>query len=157
MKLKIKKMHPMAVIPKYQTSGAIAFDLHAVLDNYDRADGVGCVPVSQHYHNNRSHIFRTGLAFEVPEGYGLFVFPRSGCGFNYDVQFSNGTGLIDQDYRGEVKVKLIALNPNKTLLVKHGDRIAQAVLMPIVKVEFDEVDELSDTERGEGGFGSTGV
>lgn len=147
MKLKIKRLHPEAQIPQYQTSGAIAFDLHALLRDY----------TSIRVRHDAPIIFDTGIAVEVPEGYGLFVFPRSGLGYKYDVQLANGTGLIDQDYRGSISVKLSCLTTYGGFTVHHGDRIAQAVVMPIVRVEFEEVSELEATERGANGRGSTGV
>lgn len=147
MKLKIKRLYEGAIIPQYQTAGAIAFDLHAVIPKR------GSVVVR----HDAPVILDTGIAVEIPEGYGLFVFPRSGNGFKHDVQFANGTGLIDQDYRGQIKIKLVALTTHGGMTVHHGDRIAQAVVMPIVKVEFEEVEELSSTERGANGLGSTGV
>lgn len=147
MKLKIKRMHPDAILPQYQTAGAIAFDLHAIIPNN------GSIRVKY----DAPAIVDTGLAVEVPEGYGLFLFPRSSQGFKFEVQFANGTGLIDQDYRGAMQIKLVALTTYGGTTVHHGDRIAQAVLMPIVKAEIVEVEELSETVRGTGGFGSTGV
>ncbi len=102
------------------------------------------------------YTFRTGLAFEVPHGHVLKVFSRSGHGFKYGVRLANGTGIIDSDYRGELMVCLKNDGP-EPMVVHHGDRITQAMLVPIPQVELIEVQELSDTERGAGGFGSTGA
>ncbi len=144
MKLKIKKLHPDAVVPQYQTAGAACFDLHAVSDGY----------VDDIAHPNCT--FPVGLAFEVPEGHVMLIFSRSGHGFNKDVRLANCVGVIDADFRGPVSVKLTA-DIQGCLGVKVGDRIAQAMIVPIPRVEFEVVEELTTTERGTGGFGSTGA
>lgn len=100
----------------------------------------------------------TGLCFEIPKGYGLFIFSRSGHGFKENTRLSNCVGVIDSDYRGEVKVKFCRDDDKQS---PHdypfpGERIAQAVLLRLPKVEFEEVKEIDETERGENGFGSTG-
>jgi dUTP pyrophosphatase len=148
LQLKIKKLHPDAVVPKYATAGAACFDLHAIVENDIGADAV----LPGHFYT-----FRTGLAFEVPSGYVLKVYSRSGHGFKYGVRLANGTGIIDSDYRGELMVCLKNDGPSEPLVVHHGDRIAQAMLVQIPQVELIEVGELSNTERGAGGFGSTGA
>lgn len=152
MKLKIKKLHPDAVVPAYATDGSACFDLCAVLDREKtnlRAYGIEVTTTAT---------FSTGLAFEVPPGNVLLIFSRSGHGFNGNTRLANCVGVIDSDYRGEVKVKLTRDHTNAgTLRVYHGDRIAQAMLVPIPRVQFVEVDELSETARGTGGFGSTGA
>lgn len=137
--LKVKRLHPEAKLPVYATEGAACFDLSALHGGI-----VGS-----------SHTFPTGLAFEVPAGHVMLVFSRSGQGFNHDVRLANCVGVIDSDYRGEVKVKLTA--DRGAFNVMQGDRIAQAMVLPIQQFAFEEVDELSSTERGTGGFGSTGV
>lgn len=143
----VKKLHPLAILPVYATDGAGCFDIHALME-----DGA-----SVELRGEMSAVFRTGLAFEIPVGHSMFIFSRSGHGFNQAVRLANATGIIDHDYRGEVKVKLIRDSEQGTpLVVKHGDRIAQGVILPTPKVSFVELDELSETERGEGGFGSTG-
>lgn len=146
MEIKIKKLSKEALIPKYQTDGSIAFDLHSIADVTWRF----VEP------NLYEAIVDTGLAFEVPTGYGMFIFPRSGTGFKYNVHLANGTGLIDSDYRGEVKIKLIAITDKKPPTFLAKDRVAQASIIPILNANFIEVDDLSQTERGDGGFGSTG-
>ena len=145
MKVKIKKLHPEAIVPKYATSGAACFDLHALIDEQIY---VYCSVASP-------KTFRTGLSFEIPEGHVMMVYSRSGHGFKHGVRLSNCVGIIDQDYRGELIVKLTPDEEN-TMMVRNGDRIAQAMIVPVDRVEFEEVEELSSTYRGVGGFGSTG-
>lgn len=157
LQIKFKKLHPRAASPYRATNGAAAVDLvvvdvaamrGAALDD----SGVALVAVS------RARTFRTGLAVEIPAGYGMFILSRSGQGFTYDVRLANAVGLIDSDYRGEVLVKLAndRYDAGDVFIVHEGDRIAQAVIMPIPEVEFIEVEELSDTARGAGGFGHSG-
>jgi dUTP pyrophosphatase len=143
--LKVKRLHPDAIIPKYQTAGAACFDLHAL-------DG-GIV-----HSDDRKHeaIFRTGLAFEVPDGHVMLVYSRSGHGFKNDVRLANCVGVIDSDYRGELQVKLTNDSRKFFLGVSAGDRIAQAMLVPVQQWELTEVEELTDTARGTGAYGSTG-
>lgn len=144
MQLKIKRISPAAVIPQYATPGSAAFDLRAI----DVPDAG--VIVSR----ENPGVFSTGLTFEIPPGWVMLINSRSGHGFNNDVRLSNCQGVIDADYRGEVKVKLSADKLPYT--IKNGDRIAQALLTPCPQFELQEVDELSTTARGTGGFGSTG-
>ena len=135
-------------MPRYQSAGAAGFDLHAVLPD-------GEVSYVQ---KGRPVDFAIGLAFEVPPGWVMQIHSRSGHGFKSSVRLVNCTGIIDSDFRGEMRVKLIADDHyyGKPLLVEHGDRVAQAVLVPAPQFMLQEVDELSDTVRGAGGFGSTG-
>lgn len=142
VKIRIKKLHPDAIMPVYGSDGAACFDLFTINANF-LAGG-------------NSSLHDTGLAFEIPEGHVMLVFSRSGHGFKNDVRLSNCVGVIDHDYRGELKIKLRIDNSVAALAVKSGDRIAQGMIIPYPKVEFDWADELSDTTRGEGGFGSTG-
>ena len=139
--LKYKRLSDLAKTPVYATDGAACFDVFSI--------DSGMVAVGG------SLIFGTGLSFEVPKGFALFLFSRSGHGFTSDVRLANCVGVIDSDYRGEVKVKLTndGYNP---FIVNAGDRICQGVLLPANQVELTEVSNLSDTERGTGGFGSTG-
>ena len=147
MKLKIKKLHPDAIAPKYATHGAACFDLHAILC----MQGTSVFPQSP-------ATFRTGLAFEIPDGHVMMIFSRSGHGFKEDTRLANCVGVIDSDYRGEVMVKLTCDRiTSYGMTVNPGDRIAQAMVIPVDRVEFEEVTELSDTARGTGGFGSTGA
>lgn len=154
MNLKFKKVWPahhyMADIdytPKYATVGSACFDLRALIGYGD------------HYYSaippGGSRVIDTGLAFEVPQGYVMLVFSRSGHGFGHGVRLSNAVGVIDSDYRGEVKVALTNDGKN-TFGVRNGERIAQAMVIPVQQVELIEVSELSDTARGTGGLGSTG-
>lgn len=169
IELKVKRLHPDAILPEYATDGSACFDLHAVhiggLTNFEW-DVLEKIPevlregADRHaeLEPNEPQIFKTGLAFEVPAGHALLIFSRSGHGFNYDTRLSNCVGVIDSDYRGEVMVKL--RNDGGRILsprIKSGDRIAQAMLVPIPSVQLVEVDELSETARGDGGFGSTGA
>lgn len=149
MKLKIKKLHSDALIPKYATDGAACFDLHAVVEG-------DAILVNSYIYKGHPLVIRTGLSFEIPEGHAMLIFSRSGHGFKSNVRLSNCTGIIDSDYRGEVQVKLIQDIATDMLYINNRDRIAQAMIIPIDRVEFEEVTELSITERGTGGFGSTG-
>lgn len=146
MKLQFKKLHPDAIIPRYATKGAACFDLHAICVE-------GSVKIQ---HGVTVATFRTGLAVEIPEGYAMMIYSRSGHGFKHGVRLSNCVGVIDADYRGELMVKLIQ-DENGSFTVNRWDRIAQAMIVPAPQVQLIEADELSDTERGTGGFGSTGA
>lgn len=148
MKLGIKLVHPGARMPTYGTSGAACFDLYAVSD------------IPHELYQGTSVTVPTGLVFDIPEGYVLLVYSRSGHGFKYDVRLANCVGVIDSDYRGEVMVKLTRDESPGSWLnqfhIQQGDRIAQAMLMPVERVELEQVEEVEATVRGEGGFGSTG-
>lgn len=135
---------PGAVLPSYQTKGAAGADICACIES-DVVIGVG-----------ERVMVPTGLFFEIPQGYEVQVRPRSGLAVKNGVTCLNTPGTIDSDYRGEVKVILINLG-QKPFTVKNGDRIAQLVVSPVEQASFCKVDVLSSTERGEGGFGSTGV
>lgn len=156
MKLKLKKLHPDAQVPRYATPGSANFDLHAIIEGESKTDKAGQVqPPSVTVSPGNQVIVRTGLAFEVPPGWVLAVYSRSGHGFKDSVRMSNSVGQIDSDYRGEVMVALHN-DSRKRFTVKHGDRIAQARLEPAPRVEFEWAAELSPTARA-GGFGSTGA
>lgn len=145
MQLKFKKLHPAAITPQYATDGAACFDLHAVAP--DEWAIYPSVPTS----------VRTGLSFEIPHGFVMLIFSRSGHGFKHDTRLANCVGVIDSDYRGEVMVRLTRDSSQaQPLAIKEGDRIAQAMVVPYPRVEFIEADSLTDTVRGDGGFGSTG-
>lgn len=152
-KLKIKKLHPNAITPKYATEGAACFDLHALdVEGYETIN----IPVTE---DAEPVLCRTGLAFDIPDGYVMLVFSRSGHGFKHNTRLSNCVGIIDSDYVGEVMVKLTCdfLAENAPpFVVKAGDRVAQAMLMPVEQWQIEEVNELKTTKRGTGGFGSTG-
>ena len=145
--LGVKRLTDTAILPAFATAGAACFDLHADLKSED-----GCEQIIFSY----EHIFRTGLAFDIPKGYALMVYSRSGHGFKNDVRLANCVGVIDSDYTGEVKVKL-TIDNDGSFIVSHGDRIAQAMLIKVPCVQLVEVDELKTTERGDNGFGSTGT
>lgn len=175
----IRKLHEDAVIPRYATEGAAAFDLVSVADVIIAPGETAKIPL--------------GLAFEIPEGYVMYVMMRSGIALKTKLRQPNGVGVIDSDYRGEVSMMfdntcgednfhdfthgLINGNyllgsggegveveakyydriPDVYYLIRKGDRIAQAIIQRIPHVEFTLVDALSDTQRGDGGFGSSGV
>ena len=143
----VKRLTNTAILPAFATAGAACFDLHADLKSED-----GCEQIIFSY----EHIFRTGLAFDIPKGYALMVYSRSGHGFKNDVRLANCVGVIDSDYTGEVKVKL-TIDHDGSFTVSHGDRIAQAMLIKVPCVQLLEVGELKTTERGANGFGSTGT
>ena len=139
MQVKFKKLNSSAYEPTYGTDGAAAFDLYASTKT------VGCGRV----------IVDTGLAFEIPHSYAMIIKPRSGLAFKDKEHAFSGT--IDSDYRGEVKVLLTAEHRDQLITVHAGQRIAQAIILPLPRITFEEVMELSDTLRGVSGFGSTGV
>jgi dUTP pyrophosphatase len=143
MEIKIKKLSPSAKLPTYATDGSACFDLYSTTVGFVRDAGL--------------NIFGTGLAFEIPKGHVMLVFSRSGHGFKHGVRLANCTGVIDSDYRGEVMVALVSDREQTELAVFQGDRIAQAMILPVEQVQFVLSDELSETERGTGGFGSTGA
>lgn len=156
MKLILKKLHPDAQETRYATPGSANFDLHAIIEGESKTDRAGQLqPPSITVSPGNQVIVRTGLAMEVPPGWVLAIYSRSGHGFKDSVRLSNSVGQIDSDYRQEVMVALHN-DSRKRFTVKHGDRVAQARLEPAPKVEFEWVDELSQTERT-GGFGSTGA
>lgn len=142
MKVKVKRLYHSAILPTYATDGSGCFDIYTMLNG------------DTDY--NEPHTYSTGLAFEVPEDHVMLIFSRSGHGFKNDVRLSNCVGVIDSDYRGELKVKLTCDKIGWGLEVNAGDRIAQGMIIPVAKVSFEEVSELSDTERGTKGFGSSG-
>lgn len=98
-----------------------------------------------------------GIALALPAGYAGFVLPRSGLAIKHGISLVNAPGLVDSNYRGEVKAIMVNLDPETPFEIKRGDRIAQLVVMPVPSVSFEAVDELSETERGAGGFGSSGI
>lgn len=148
--LRVKRLRPEAQMPKRATDGAAAFDL--------RVCAPGLKPIKMGYNLNqaKSCTFPTGLSFEVPAGYVLLIFSRSGHGFKHDLRLANCVGVIDSDFRGELMVRLTA-DSQRELDVNDGDRIAQAMLLKLPDFSMEEVDELSETARGTGGFGSTGA
>ena len=131
-------------IPKYETEGAAGMDLRARIDA-----PVTILP-------GKRELVSTGLRIEIPIGYEAQVRARSGLAAKHGIGLVNGIGTIDSDYRGEIKVCLINWGEDP-FVVNNGDRIAQMVIAKYVKANLDVVDSLSDTERGEGGFGHTGI
>lgn len=142
MKVQFKKLIPLAKMPVYATDGSGAFDFYAT-NSFN-------VLVSKGF----SQEFGTGLSIEVPKGYVLLLFSRSGHGFNHGARLGNCVGIIDSDYRGEIKVMLHC--DKQDLMVMPFARICQGMIFPVEHVEFIESDELSETVRGECGCGSTG-
>jgi dUTP pyrophosphatase len=151
--LKVKRVHDNAIIPKYQTAGACCFDLHA-------ATVAGMDHIGSNLHPGHPITCGTGLAFEIPEGYVMLVYSRSGHGFKHQVRLSNAVGVIDNDFTGQVMVQLVSDERDEDLghvpfFVRPGDRIAQAMLIPVDQWAIEETSELKETERGDKGFGST--
>ena len=139
--IRVKKLHPDAKLPTKATDGSACWDVYSLQDISLNYPQVTDIP--------------TGLQFEIPRGYFLDIRPRSGLAFRYTVTIINSPGTLDSDYRGELRVGLIK-HTNEKNEVKKGDRIAQIRVERIWDTEFVEVEELSDTLRGTGGFGSTG-
>lgn len=148
MELKIKRLTPTAILPTRATSGSAGLDLYADIATYykDRQFFV--------YGGSRT-IASCGISLEIPPGYEGQIRPRSGLAAKHGITVLNSPGTIDSDYRGEVKV-IIVNHSSWHYKISHGDRIAQLVIAPVAQVEVIEVDELTDTERGGGGLGSTG-
>lgn len=134
-------LEPGAVPPAYQTSGAAGMDLHS-------NEGVVLEPLQR-------KLVRTGVRIAVPPGFEAQVRPRSGLALRLGLSMVNSPGTIDSDYRGEIAIILINLG-SEVVKLEHGERIAQLVVCPVARAEVRIVAELSETDRGEGGFGSTG-
>ena len=143
-KILIKRLSKNISLPKYETSGSSGMDLSANINS-----DVNIEP-------GNSAIIPTGLAISIPKGFEVQIRPRSGLAAKQKISVLNTPGTIDADYRGEIKVILINLN-DKVFTVEKGLRIAQMVVCPVVQAKLEEVSELNDTDRGKGGFGSTGI
>ena len=143
VKVLIKKLFPEVKLPSYKTSGASGMDLMAFIKS-----SITIKPKT-------SCLIQTGLAVAFSEDYEVQIRPRSGLAAKNNISVLNTPGTIDSDYRGEIKV-IIYNHGNKDFLVNNGDRIAQMILTPVVKMELEEANDLPETIRGEGGFGSTG-
>ena len=143
VKILIKKTNNEVITPKYKTDGSSGVDLSAFLDKE-----VVIKP-------NSSDLIPTGLQVAIPEEFEIQIRPRSGLAAKESIGVLNSPGTIDSDYRGELKIILFN-HGKKDFIINNGDRIAQMVLVPILKMEFEEVNSLPDTVRGQGGFGSTG-
>lgn len=137
MKIKIKKLHPNAVTPFYVTEGSAAMDLTAVSSEYIDTEHIK---------------YNFGLAFQIPKGKAGLIFPRSSC-YKQKQLLSNCVGVIDSDYRGEISAVMIGTSKSSYTT---GERVAQIMFIDAPQIEFVETDELSTSERGEGGYGSTG-
>jgi len=142
--LKAVKIHPRVQLPQYATGGSAGADLKAFLDEDVTILPLGRVKIP------------TGLKIEIPYGYEGQVRPRSGLAIRSGVTVLNSPGTIDSDYRGDLEVILINLS-GENIIIKDGDRIAQLVIAPVCQAEFAETDMLTGTDRGSGGFGSTGA
>lgn len=141
--VKINKLNENAVIPTYGTQYSAGADLYACLD-----ESVTIEP-------GQTYLVKTGLALEIPEGYAGLIYARSGLATKKGLAPANKVGVVDADYRGEVMVPLHN-HSSKAAVIENGERIAQFVITPFLTADFVLSDELSDTVRGEGGFGSTG-
>ncbi len=142
MKVKVINQSPFS-LPEYQTPMSAGLDLKAVLDQ----------PVV--LKSLERKLIPTGLFLELPKGFEAQIRPRSGMAFKHGITVLNSPGTIDADYRGEVKVLLVNLS-EQVVTIEHGDRIAQMIVAHHEKIEWERADELSNTERGAGGYGSTG-
>lgn len=149
--LKIAPLYPDSIIPQYQSLGAAGFDLHARIDHPEEKK----IDLTLW----KDPIIGTGIAVEVPVGFVMLIIVRSGLGFKHNTRLANCVGVIDSDYRGEVKVKLYSDNKANCATIVNGDRIAQALILPAPQyiIETVKLEDLGKTERGAGGFGSTGV
>lgn len=144
MEVKIKKLNINAIIPTYGSIEAAGADLYA------------CMGENVEIKSGETVMIKTGIAMEIPKGYVGLVYARSGLAFKNGIAPSNKVGVIDSDYRGEIMVALH--NHSKVdYIVEDFQRIAQIVIAPYLKVEFEEVEDLNSSIRGEGGFGSTGI
>jgi dUTP pyrophosphatase len=142
-KILIKRTSKNVSLPKYETSGSSGMDISAFIEN-----NIEIKP-------GEKSIISTGFHLSIPKGFEVQIRPRSGLAAKKSISVLNTPGTIDADYRGEIKVILINLGKEK-FIIENGMRIAQMVVCPIVQAEFEEVNELSITDRGSGGFGSTG-
>ncbi len=140
----IKRLSKNIELPKYETNGSSGMDLSANIKKQIKIEP------------GKTSIVPTGISVSIPKNFEIQIRSRSGLAAKSQISVLNSPGTIDADYRGELKVILINLG-NKTFVIEKGARIAQMVLCPIVKAKFKEVDNLDDTNRGAGGFGSTGL
>ena len=143
IKVQSKKLDTNPKIPEYKTEGASGVDIMALLENKITLDP------------GESKIIPTGLSIAIPDDLEVQIRPRSGLAAKSNISVLNTPGTIDSDYRGEIKIILVN-HGNEKFDIKNGDRIAQMVLVPVLKFKFEEVSKLDDTIRGSGGFGSTG-
>ncbi len=137
MKIKIKKIHPDAVIPKYAHEGDAGMDVYAISKK----------------ETEKFIEYGTGLTFEVPKGHVMFIFPRSSV-TNKDLILKNSVGVLDSGYRGELVFRFSKFGEDEYQI---GERVGQIIILPFPEIEFEEADELSESDRGAGGWGSTGL
>ena len=143
VKILIKKLNPNVKLPSYKTSGSSGMDLMAFTN----------IPIK--IPPGKSSLVPTGLSIAIPEDTEIQIRPRSGLAAKSNISVLNTPGTIDSDYRGEIKIILFN-HGNKDFIVNNNDRVAQMILTPVIKMELEEVDQLPETIRGSGGFGSTG-
>ena len=143
VKVLIRKLSPEVKLPSYKSSGASGMDLMAFIQS-----SVTIKPKT-------SDLIPTGLSIAFSENYEIQIRPRSGLAAKNNISVLNTPGTIDSDYRGEIKI-IIYNHGNDDFIINNGDRIAQMILTPVIKMEFEETNNLPETIRGEGGFGSTG-
>lgn len=143
MRLPIKRIDSDLPLPRYAHDGDAGLDLFA-------AEDATLLP-------GQRRLIGTGIAVAIPDGFAGFVQPRSGLAVRHGLSLVNTPGLIDSHYRGEIKIIAVNLDHETSIEIRRGDKIAQLVIQPIARCELDEVAELDETARGEGGFGSTGV
>ena len=143
VKILIKRLNSKVKLPKYKTDGSSGMDLMAFLEK-----PISIMP-------QKSELISTGICIAIPDNTEVQIRPRSGLAAKNSVSVLNTPGTIDSDYRGEIKV-ILYNHGNKEFVINNEDRIAQMVLVPIIKATFEEVEDLPQTIRGEGGFGSTG-
>jgi len=142
--VKVQRIHPEASLPEYQTMAAAGADVRACL-----TDDIVIKP-------GERVLVSTGLSLEVPDNHEIQVRPRSGLALKHGIGLVNSPGTIDADYRGELKIILVNWG-TEDFQVRHGERIAQIVVAPVLRANFISVDQLASSERGDRGFGSTGV
>ena len=143
VKVLVKKLHPKVHLPSYKTDGSSGMDLMAFIEK------------SMKIPPNSSALVPTGISLAISQDFEIQIRPRSGLAAKSKISVLNTPGTIDSDYRGEIKVILFN-HGSKEFIINNNDRIAQMILMPVLKVDFEEVDDLPKTIRGSGGFGSTG-
>ena len=140
--IKVKILDSRAKIPQYATSGSSGFDFYCETDT----------PIP----SNTWRMVVTGLCFQIPDGYEIQIRSRSGAALEHGLIVLNQPGTIDSDYRGPISIMIWNIT-NKSVIIEAGSRIAQGVLCPVIRANFEEVESLEDTDRGSGGFGSTGL
>lgn len=143
LSVKIKRLDSRIDIPSYSREGDAGMDLHA-------AEDAVLAPFER-------KLVPCGFALALPEGYGAFILPRSGLAARNGISIVNAPGLIDSNYRGEIKVVLVNLDPKEPFEIKRNDRIAQMLIMPVPAIAFEQCTDLDETERGAAGFGSSGL